>query len=177
MRTKPTATYRHSGRSGHADRRSFYKQSPPLTISVEEAERIGDRAIESIHLGLSALAGAQAQQAAHIAFLLNRENMNPAIINPEGMLAVIKELRNRIRPGWSAQDVIDELRRMADELTPLTANQLVEIRAVAKSQRVNAVAECFELFKRRPEELSRRQASALIDHLKSTKRQALKQVG
>jgi len=177
MRTKPTSIYRHSGRSGHADRRSFNRQCQPLALSVAEAERVGERAIESIRLGLASLAGAQAQQAAHIAFLLNQENMNPAIINPEGMLAVIKELRSRIRPGWSAQDVIDELRRMADELSPLTANQLVEIRAVAKSQRVNAVAECFELFKCNLEELSKRQASALVDHLKSTKRHALKQVG
>lgn len=53
---------------------------------------------------------------------------------------------------------------MADLVTP---KQLVAIRAIANSQGVNAEAECLELFKCRPEELSRRAASVLIDRLKS----------
>jgi hypothetical protein len=53
---------------------------------------------------------------------------------------------------------------MADLVTP---KQLVAIRAIANSQGVNAEAECMEALKCRPEELSRRAASAFIDHLKS----------
>jgi hypothetical protein len=53
---------------------------------------------------------------------------------------------------------------MADLVTP---KQLVAIRAIANSQGVNAEAECLEALKCRPEELSRRAASAFIDHLKS----------
>jgi hypothetical protein len=53
---------------------------------------------------------------------------------------------------------------MADLVTP---KQLVAIRAIANAQRVNAEAECLEVLKCRPEELSRRAASAFIDHLKS----------
>jgi hypothetical protein len=53
---------------------------------------------------------------------------------------------------------------MADLVTP---KQLVAIRAIANAQQVNAETECMEIFKCRPEELSRRAASALIDRLKS----------
>ncbi|HJQ71592.1 MAG TPA: Rad52/Rad22 family DNA repair protein [Blastocatellia bacterium] len=53
---------------------------------------------------------------------------------------------------------------MADLVTP---KQLVAIRAIANAQRVNAEAECQALLNCRPEELSRRAASAFIDHLKS----------
>jgi hypothetical protein len=53
---------------------------------------------------------------------------------------------------------------MADLVTP---KQLVAIRAIANAQRVNAEAECLEVLKCRPEELSRRAASAFIDYLKS----------
>jgi hypothetical protein len=53
---------------------------------------------------------------------------------------------------------------MADLVTP---KQLVAIRAISHSQRVNAEAECFEVMGCKPEELSRRAASAFIDHLKS----------
>jgi hypothetical protein len=53
---------------------------------------------------------------------------------------------------------------MADLVTP---KQLVAIRAIANAQKVNAEAECQALLGCRPEELSRRAASAFIDHLKS----------
>ncbi|MGA9769909.1 MAG: Rad52/Rad22 family DNA repair protein [Blastocatellia bacterium] len=53
---------------------------------------------------------------------------------------------------------------MADLVTP---KQLVAIRAIANSQGVNAETECLEALKCKPEELSRRAASAFIDHLKS----------
>lgn len=53
---------------------------------------------------------------------------------------------------------------MADLVTP---KQLVAIRAISNSQGINAEAECLELLKCRPEELSRRAASAFIDHLKT----------
>ena len=53
---------------------------------------------------------------------------------------------------------------MADLVTP---KQLVAIRAIANAQRVNAEAECQALLNCRPEELSRRAASAFIDHLKT----------
>ena len=53
---------------------------------------------------------------------------------------------------------------MADLVTP---KQLVAIRAISNAQKVNAEAECLEVLNCRPEELSRRAASAFIDHLKS----------
>lgn len=107
------------------------------------------------------------------------------IIDRESALALIEALRKRIRPGWTGWDAIHELRRMIDELTPapvtradpVTANQLAEIRTVAKSQRLNAEAECFELFKCGLEELSKSQASTLLDHLRSKKRGSLSAVG
>jgi hypothetical protein len=61
---------------------------------------------------------------------------------------------------------------MADLVTP---KQLVAIRAIANSQSVNAESECLEVLKCRPEELSRRAASAFIDYLKS-KTQDLEEV-
>ncbi|MEW6732170.1 MAG: Rad52/Rad22 family DNA repair protein [Acidobacteriota bacterium] len=48
-----------------------------------------------------------------------------------------------------------------------TAKQLAAIRAIANAQGIDAQAECFELLNCRPEELSRRAASAFIDHLKT----------
>jgi hypothetical protein len=53
---------------------------------------------------------------------------------------------------------------MADLVTP---KQLVAIRAISNAQAVNAEAECLEVLKCRPEELSRRAASAFIDYLKT----------
>jgi Rad52/22 family double-strand break repair protein len=53
---------------------------------------------------------------------------------------------------------------MADLVTP---KQLVAIRAIANTQGVNAEAACMEMLKCRPEELSRRAASAFIDYLKN----------
>ncbi|MGA9768173.1 MAG: hypothetical protein WBV94_03980 [Blastocatellia bacterium] len=49
----------------------------------------------------------------------------------------------------------------------VTPKQLVAIRSIANSQGVNAETECLEVLKCKPEELSRRAASAFIDHLKS----------
>lgn len=65
---------------------------------------------------------------------------------------------------------------MADLVTP---KQLVAIRAIAHAQRVNAEAECVKLMGCRPEELTRRAASAFIDHLKSIPVEAneIRQVG
>ena len=74
MRTNPTTRNRHSGRSGHADRKSYYKSSSALVVSASEAERVGSQAIESIQRGLVDLAGAQARRAAQITFsLIGRE--------------------------------------------------------------------------------------------------------
>jgi hypothetical protein len=53
---------------------------------------------------------------------------------------------------------------MADLVTP---KQLVAIRAIASAQAIDAEAGCLEMLKCRPEELSRRAASAFIDYLKS----------
>jgi hypothetical protein len=53
---------------------------------------------------------------------------------------------------------------MADLVTP---KQLVAIRAIANANRLNAERECMEVVKCRPEELSRRAASAFIDYLKN----------
>jgi hypothetical protein len=56
---------------------------------------------------------------------------------------------------------------MADLVTP---KQLVAIRAIANSQRVNAQSECMKVFNCKPEELSRRAASAFIEYLKGISR-------
>jgi hypothetical protein len=53
---------------------------------------------------------------------------------------------------------------MADLVTP---KQLVAIRAIANAHGVNAEAQCLELLRCRPEELSRKAASIFIDYLKS----------
>jgi len=53
---------------------------------------------------------------------------------------------------------------MADLVTP---KQLVAIRAIANAHGVNAEAQCLELLKCGPEELSRKAASVFIDYLKS----------
>jgi hypothetical protein len=53
---------------------------------------------------------------------------------------------------------------MAELVTP---KQLVAIRAISHAQRINAEVECAEVMGCKPEELSRRAASAFIDHLKS----------
>jgi hypothetical protein len=58
---------------------------------------------------------------------------------------------------------------MADLVTP---KQLVAIRAIAKVQGVNAQSECMRLLNCKPEELSRRAASAFIEHLKALSRSA-----
>jgi len=38
MRTNPQARYRHSGKSGHADRRSYHKTPARPTWTIEEIE-------------------------------------------------------------------------------------------------------------------------------------------
>jgi hypothetical protein len=53
---------------------------------------------------------------------------------------------------------------MAELVTP---RQLVAIRAISNSQKIDAEAECKELMQCKPEELSRKAASAFIDYLKS----------
>jgi hypothetical protein len=53
---------------------------------------------------------------------------------------------------------------MADLVTP---KQLVAIRVIANRNALNAETECLEQFKLRPEELSKRGASAFIDRLKA----------
>jgi hypothetical protein len=53
-------------------------------------------------------------------------------------------------------------RRMSSLVTP---KQLVCINAIANSAGIYAERECAELFKLRPEELNRRAARYLIDHL------------
>ena len=58
---------------------------------------------------------------------------------------------------------------MADLVTP---KQLVAIRAIANAQNVNAESECLEQLKCKPEELSRRAASAFIDYLKTKNAEA-----
>ncbi len=52
---------------------------------------------------------------------------------------------------------------MAELVTP---RQLVAIKAIANSQKIDAEAQCKELMDCKPEELSRRAASAFIDYLK-----------
>jgi hypothetical protein len=112
----------------------------------------------------------------------------------------LDELRSRIQPGWTAEDVVEELRRMIDERvgmpplipkrshaddlraafpdpsphtlgTLITPKQLAAIRAVANAQGVNAEALCLEVFKVKPEGLSIRAASAFIDYLKKLPRE------
>ena len=65
---------------------------------------------------------------------------------------------------------------MADLVTP---KQLVAIRVIANSQGLNAETECQQLMNCKPEELSRRAASAFIDYLKakSTEAGELRQAG
>lgn len=53
---------------------------------------------------------------------------------------------------------------MAELVTP---RQLVAIRAISNSQKIDAEVECTELMQCKPEELSRKAASAFIDYLKS----------
>ena len=53
---------------------------------------------------------------------------------------------------------------MADLVTP---KQLVAIRAIANAHGINAEAQCLEMLKCRPEELSRKAASVFIDYMKS----------
>jgi hypothetical protein len=54
----------------------------------------------------------------------------------------------------------------------VTPKQLVAIRAIANAQKLNAEAECVAMLGCKPEELSRRAASAFIDHLKSKNAEA-----
>jgi hypothetical protein len=65
---------------------------------------------------------------------------------------------------------------MAELVTP---RQLVAIRAISNSQKIDAEAECKELMQCKPEELSRKAASAFIDYLKAkdTESGELRQVG
>jgi hypothetical protein len=65
---------------------------------------------------------------------------------------------------------------MAELVTP---RQLVAIRAISNSQKIDAEAECKELMQCKPEELSRKAASAFIDYLKAkdTESTDLRQVG
>ncbi|MBI3651498.1 MAG: SWIM zinc finger family protein [Acidobacteria bacterium] len=65
---------------------------------------------------------------------------------------------------------------MAELVTP---RQLVAIRAISNSQKIDAEAECKELLQCKPEELSRKAASAFIDYLKSkdTESAELRHVG
>jgi hypothetical protein len=51
-------------------------------------------------------------------------------------------------------------------LEPATQKQLAAIHAIAQAQALDVTAECAELFNCKPIELTRRAASALIDHLK-----------
>jgi hypothetical protein len=53
---------------------------------------------------------------------------------------------------------------MAELVTP---RQLVAIRAISNSQKIDAEAECGDLMQCKPEELSRKAASAFIDYLKT----------
>jgi hypothetical protein len=53
---------------------------------------------------------------------------------------------------------------MAELVTP---RQLVAIRAISNSQKIDAEAQCKELMQCKPEELSRKAASAFIDYLKA----------
>lgn len=55
---------------------------------------------------------------------------------------------------------------MIDMVSP---RQLVAIRAISRSQRVDGETVCLGLLQCKPEELSRKAASALIDYLKSAK--------
>jgi hypothetical protein len=65
---------------------------------------------------------------------------------------------------------------MAELVTP---RQLVAIRAISNSQKIDAEAQCNELMQCKPEELSRKAASAFIDYLKSKSSEEgeLRQVG
>ncbi len=65
------------------------------------------------------------------------------------------------RPSFPREPIA---KTMADLVTP---KQLVAIRAIANVQGMNAESECMKVLQCRPEELSRRAASAFIDHLKS----------
>jgi hypothetical protein len=73
---------------------------------------------------------------------------------------------NEIQPQFSGEPVA---RTIAELVTP---KQLVAIRAIANAQKVNAESECVALLGCKPEELSRRAASAFIDHLKSKNAEA-----
>lgn len=53
---------------------------------------------------------------------------------------------------------------MSDLVTP---KQLTAIRAISNAKRIDADAECFEFHKCKPDELSRKTASAFIDHLQT----------
>jgi hypothetical protein len=58
MKTNPTATYRHSGRSGHADRKSYHKTAARTEPTIEES---ADRLIADIQKGFAGIAGFNAQ--------------------------------------------------------------------------------------------------------------------
>jgi hypothetical protein len=59
---------------------------------------------------------------------------------------------------------------MAQLVTP---RQLIAIRAICNSQKLDADSECKELMQCKPEELSRKTASAFIDHLNAKDKERL----
>ena len=77
-----------------------------------------------------------------------------------GLLEELKpEMRSRID---APRDPV--AKSSADLVTP---KQILKIRGIANSEGINAEAECMEVFKCRPEALSRSAASWFIDHLQS----------
>jgi hypothetical protein len=71
------------------------------------------------------------------------------------------------RPGFPADPIAKTLAEM------VTTKQLGMIRAVAREAAIDADKECLELLNCRISELSRRAASAFIDHLRELKPQEL----
>jgi hypothetical protein len=99
----------------------------------------------------------------------------------EHILAVKFHLDAEPVPGQSKKELLNGLIGQAqyepDEPQPsgmaktmaelVTPRQLVAIRAISNSQKLDAEAECRQMHRCKPEELSRKAASQLIDHLKS----------
>ena len=77
MRTNPTTRNRHSGRSGHADRKSYHKSVKPQPTIEESADRL----LTDIRKGF---AGRGIQRAASSAQSLcaDRERVNNEQIQP-----------------------------------------------------------------------------------------------
>ena len=57
MRTNPTTRNRHSGRSGHADRKSYHKSAKPQPTIEESADRLLDDMLK----GFAGIAGFNAR--------------------------------------------------------------------------------------------------------------------